>query len=150
MTLRAEAGGELKLPFNIVDIAVTVAIYVAATYLVKFASLLSGWAISNDWAIIGATAVLCVLTILYRPSARGLVLISAGCVAYGYLMKPGGLVVSTAALVFVSAFGGHEFKWKEVTVLFAILIAFSYGVFVKGLTLPFPMCPDFVANCPIR
>src|SRR5258708_262644 len=95
MTLRAEAGGELKLPFNIVDIAIAVAIYVAGAYLVKYANLLSGWAISNDWAILGATAVLCVLTILYRPNARGLVLISAGCVAYGYLMKPGGLVVST-------------------------------------------------------
>jgi hypothetical protein len=23
-------------------------------------------------------------------------------------------------------------------------------VFVKGLTLPFPICPSFVDNCPIR
>jgi hypothetical protein len=40
------------------------------------------------------------------------VLISAGCVFYGYLMKPLGLVIATAALVFVSAFGGHEFMVK--------------------------------------
>ena len=43
---------------------------------------------------------------------RPLILISLGCVLYGYLMKPLGLVGATAALVFV-----------------------------KGLTLPFPIWP---------
>ena len=81
---------------------------------------------------------------------RPLILISLACVIYGYAMKPGGLVVATALLVFVSAYGGHEFKWKEVTILFLILIVFSVLVFVKGLTLPFPICPSFIENCPIR
>ena len=81
---------------------------------------------------------------------RPLILISAACVVYGYAMKPLGLVISTALLVFISAYGGHEFKWKEVTVLFLILIAFSVLVFVKGLTLPFPICPAMIENCPIR
>ena len=83
---------------------------------------------------------------MFRP----LVLISAGCVLYGYLMKPLGLVLATAVLVFISAFGGHEFKWREVTILYIVLIVFSILVFVKGLTLPFPICPAFVENCPIR
>ena len=73
----------------------------------------------------------------YRP----LLFISIGVVLYGYLMKPLGLMLATAALVYVSAFGGHEFKWKEVTILFVILAAFSWIVFVKGLTLPFPIWP---------
>ncbi|HEU4351538.1 MAG TPA: tripartite tricarboxylate transporter TctB family protein [Burkholderiales bacterium] len=81
---------------------------------------------------------------------RPLVLISVACVIYGYTMKPLGLVVATALLVFVSAFGGHEFKWKEVTILYVILIVFSILVFVKGLTLPFPVCPAFMETCPIR
>lgn len=72
---------------------------------------------------------------------RPLVLISGACVLYGYLMKPLGLVGATAALVFLSALGGHEFKWREVTVLYIALIAFSILVFVKGLTLPFPLWP---------
>jgi len=72
---------------------------------------------------------------------RPLILISAACVAYGYLMKPLGLVLATAALVFISALGGHEFKWKEVTILYVLLIIFSVLVFVKGLTLPFPLWP---------
>jgi hypothetical protein len=39
------------------------------------------------------------------------------CVVYGYVMKPLGLILATALLV-SPAFGGHEFKWKEVTILF--------------------------------
>ena len=73
---------------------------------------------------------------------RPLLLISAACVAYGYLMKPLGLVLATAVLVVVSALGGHEFKWKEVTILAIVLIVFSVLVFVKGLTLPFPLWPE--------
>ena len=72
---------------------------------------------------------------------RPLILISLACVVYGYLMKPLGLVGATAALVFISAYGGHEFKWKEVTILYVILVIFSVLVFVKGLTLPFPLWP---------
>jgi hypothetical protein len=82
----------------------------------------------------------------YRP----LLMISLGCVAYGYLMKPLGLVLATAALVFISALGGHEFKLKEVSILYVVLVIFSVLVFVKGLTLPFPICPDFIETCPIR
>ncbi|MGH8742423.1 MAG: tripartite tricarboxylate transporter TctB family protein [Burkholderiales bacterium] len=85
-----------------------------------------------------------------KINLRPLFLISAGCVVYGYLMKPLGLVLATAALVFIAAFGGHEFKWKEVTILYVVLIVFSVLVFVKGLTLPFPICPAFIDNCPIR
>jgi hypothetical protein len=65
-------------------------------------------------------------------------------------MKPLGLVGATAALVYVSAYGGHEFKWREVTILFLVLIVFSILVFVKALTLPFPVCPQFIDVCPIR
>ena len=61
---------------------------------------------------------------------------------YGYLMKPLGLVLATAAMVFLAALGGHEFRWKEVTLLAVALVVFSVLVFVKGLTLPFPLWPD--------
>jgi hypothetical protein len=85
-----------------------------------------------------------------RMRMRPLILISLACVVYGYAMKPLGLVVATAALVFISAYGGHEFKWKEVIILYLILIVFSVLVFVKALTLPFPICPSFMDSCPIR
>src|SRR3954470_15340742 len=132
----ADSGEKLKLPFNIVDLAIGIGIYVVAGLIAKWTH------ISSDYAILAATVVLVLATIRWRPDAKALVLISAGCVAYGYLMKPLGLVLATAALVFVSAYGGHEFKWKEVAILFVVLIIFSVLVFVKGLTLPFPLWPE--------
>ena len=75
---------------------------------------------------------------------RPLILISGACVVYGYAMKPLGLVISTALLVFISAYGGHEFKWKEVTILSVILAIFSVYAFVKGLGLPMNIWPDFL------
>jgi hypothetical protein len=108
----------------------------------------------------GLMAFLGVLTLLESLAMSGppvpkfawrpLILISGACVIYGYAMKPLGLIGATFLLVFISAYGGHEFKWKEVTILFLILIVFSVLVFVKGLTLPFPICPAMIENCPIR
>ena len=97
-------------------------------------------------AVLGIAILVSSLTVNGPPvpkmSLRPLIFISVGCVLYGYLMKPLGLVGATAALVYVSALGGHEFNWKEVTILYIILILFSWLVFVKGLTLPFPVWPE--------
>ena len=81
---------------------------------------------------------------------RPLLFVMVSSLAFAYLLKPLGLVLASIALVFVSAFGGHEFKWKEVAILSVVLVFFSVLVFVKGLTLPFPICPSFIDNCPIR
>ena len=135
--VQPEGDATLVLPFNIVDIGIAVAVYIVLGFFAHWIGF------SSDWVIILGTAVVVVLTIMFRPDAKGLVLISAATVAYGYLMKPLGLVGATAALVFISAYGGHEFKWKEVAILCVILILFSVLVFVKGLTLPFPLWPDY-------
>ena len=71
--------------------------------------------------------------------------ISLSLVLFGYLLKPLGFVLSLAVLVFVCAFGGHEFKTKEVAILTVVLIIMSVLVFVKGLALPFPLWPDFMS-----
>ena len=137
-------GPPLTLPFNIVHLIVAVLVYVALGWIFKQVG------IGADYAILAGTVVLVVLSVLFLPATKPLVLISAACVIYGYMMKPLGLILATGLLVFISAFGGHEFKWKEVTILFAVLIVFSILVFVKGLTLPFPICPAFMETCPIR
>jgi hypothetical protein len=132
----AMEGAKLALPYSRYDFAIAVAVLFVlggATYVTK---------LPRDYAILAATLIISVLSILYRPGTKPLVLICAACVAYGYLMKPLGLVASTAALVFIAAFGGHEFRWKEVVILYVLLIVFSVLVFVKGLTLPFPLWPD--------
>ena len=73
---------------------------------------------------------------------RPLLLILAGCLAFAYLLKPLGMVLSIVALVFIVAFGSHESRFKEVAILTVAMIVFSVLVFVKGLTLPFPIWPD--------
>src|ERR687895_1743204 len=123
----AMQGGPLTLPFNIVDAILALVIFVVVVWGAKLLG------ISNDYALLAASAVISVLTIWLRPNAKPLVLISAACVVYGYLMKPLGLILATATLVFIGAFGGHEFKWKEVVILYVVLIVFSILVFVKGL-----------------
>ena len=81
---------------------------------------------------------------------RPLLFIAASSLAFAYLLKPLGLVLSSIILIFISAYGGHEFKWKEVAIMSVVLAIFSVLVFVKGLALPFPVCPDFIEVCPIR
>jgi hypothetical protein len=81
---------------------------------------------------------------------RPLIFIAISSLAFAYLLKPLGLVFASIALVFISAYGGHEFKWKEVAIMSVVLVIFSVIVFVKGLSLPFPVCPDFIEVCPIR
>jgi hypothetical protein len=140
----AMQGLELKIPFEIYDLFIGLAVFAVAIYLARLLKF------NSDYAMLGASVIVSLLAIRYRPGAKPLVLISVACLVYGYLMKPLGLVLATGALVFIGAFGGHEFKWKEVTILFLILIVFSILVFVKGLTLPFPICPAFMDTCPIR
>jgi hypothetical protein len=134
--LKAEGrAARVDVPFNIIDMIVAIAVLVASVWILRKLG------VSSDWGIIVGSGIVTVLTIFLRPGAKPLILISAACVVYGYLMKPLGLVAATALLVVISAFGGHEFKWREVAILYVVLIVFSVLVFVKGLTLPFPLWP---------
>jgi hypothetical protein len=81
---------------------------------------------------------------------RPLLFIAASSLAFAYLLKPLGLVLASVILIFICAYGGHEFKWKEVAIMSVVLAIFSVLVFVKALALPFPVCPDFIEVCPIR
>jgi hypothetical protein len=64
--------------------------------------------------------------------------------AFGYLMRPAGLVIATLVLVIGSAYAGHEFKLKEATILgIAIAIAVVWA-FVKGLGLSMNIWPEFL------
>ena len=140
----AMEGPPLVLPFNIVDFVVAILLFFVLGWIFRSVG------VNGEYAILVGSVALIGLSVLFRKGTMPLVLISAACVVYGYLMKPLGLVLATLLLVFISAFGGHEFRWKEVAILFLILIVFSVLVFVKGLTLPFPICPAFIENCPIR
>jgi len=74
----------------------------------------------------------------WRPT----LFILGGSVAYGYALKPLGLLLSTILVVLISAAGGHEFRWREAILLAAALAVFSILVFVYALGLPFPLWPE--------
>lgn len=134
----------ITLPFNILDLAIGLGTF---GLLIRYGG---GIGLSLDGAMLAATLLVSLLAVRWRPNAKPLVLILAGCIAFGYTLKPLGLVGASLLLIFVGALGGHEFKWREVAILFVVLVVFSVLVFVKGLTLPFPVCPAFIDNCPIR
>jgi len=74
---------------------------------------------------------------------RSLWVVLFAVVVFGYMLKPLGLVAATVLLVFISAWGGHEFKVKEVAIMSAALAIFSVLAFVKGLGLPMNVWPGF-------
>ena len=74
---------------------------------------------------------------------RSLAIIMLITVVYGYALKPLGMVIATLLLIFGSAAGGREFKFKEVTYLFIVLALFSVFGFIKGLGLPFNIWPEW-------
>lgn len=73
---------------------------------------------------------------------RSLWVVLFSVVIFGYMLKPLGLVLATGLIVYVSAWGGHEFKVKEVTILFIVLAIFSVASFVHGLGLPMNVWPS--------
>src|SRR5262245_15735802 len=74
---------------------------------------------------------------------RPLVIVTVGVCAFGALLRPLGLVGASAALIIVGAAAGHEFNWKEVLILTAVLAVFSVAVFAYGLGLPFSLWPEW-------
>jgi hypothetical protein len=78
---------------------------------------------------------------LSRFYFRPLVLVLGGVVVFALLLRPLGLIVATLGLIVVSALGGYDFRLREVLILYATLAVFALLVFVKGLGLPFTLCP---------
>jgi hypothetical protein len=96
---------------------------------------------SNEFVYQLALAVtLIALTAAWGP--RSLYIVLSAVLVYAFVLKPLGLVLSILILVFISSYGGNEFKPKEVAILAVALAAFSITVFVYGLGLPFNVCPE--------
>jgi hypothetical protein len=78
----------------------------------------------------------------WGPKSLFLVLMSV--VAFGYLLRPLGLVVATIVLCLGSAYAGHEFKLKEQAILAVGLSIFVVWTFVHGLGLSMNVWPGFL------
>ena len=78
-----------------------------------------------------------------RLSLRALIMLPLSLVLFGKLMEHAGFIPAMAALVFVSAASGREFKVVEVLLLAVLLTGISMVVFVWGLGLPYPLIKGF-------
>src|SRR5258708_20390994 len=63
-------------------------------------------------------------------------------VIFGLLLKPVGVLLDGVVLIVVASLGSHDFKLKSVLILAVGLTFFWSLVFVWGLKLPIPLCPD--------
>jgi drug/metabolite transporter (DMT)-like permease len=63
-------------------------------------------------------------------------------VLFGIILKAVGMLLAGLMLVVVASMGSHDFRFKQALILGAILVVFCAMVFVWGLKLPIPLCPD--------
>jgi membrane protease YdiL (CAAX protease family) len=73
---------------------------------------------------------------------RPILWVLGSIVLFGVLLKAVGMVIAGVLLVCGASYGGHEFKVKGTLFLAFLLVVFCSLVFVFGLKLPIPMCPD--------
>jgi len=124
----------LRLPVLIAAIVVSAIAYWGADWIKGLGSA------GNVIQYLLNAAGLLLFIAAWGPRALFIVLVAT--VAFGYLLKPLGLVLACVVLIFGSAWGGHEFKFKEVTVMFAVLAVFAVFAFVYGLGLPMNIWPE--------
>lgn len=74
---------------------------------------------------------------------RPILFVLGAVVMFGLILKPAGMLLSGLLLVIVSSMGNPEkFHTRDVIILGVVLVIFCALVFVWGLKLPIPLCPD--------
>jgi hypothetical protein len=126
-------------PFRVLPLLAGLALGVVALYTQTTRETGMAWQIGH--MLLSGIAIVLMFA-AFGP--RSLWVILASVVVFGYLLKPMGLVIATGLLIFGAAFGGHEFKTKEITFLFIGLAIFSVLAFVRGLGLPMNIWPGFL------
>jgi len=76
-------------------------------------------------------------------SIRALIILPLAFAVYGVMMEVVGFIPALIALIFVSAASSREFNFKQVVLLTAVLVAISWGIFIWGLGLPYPLFVQF-------
>jgi putative tricarboxylic transport membrane protein len=73
---------------------------------------------------------------------RPILFILGAVVMFGIILKAVGMLLAGYLLVIVAGFGDPNFKPKGTIILAFFLVIFCALVFVWGLKLPIPLCPD--------
>jgi hypothetical protein len=70
---------------------------------------------------------------------RPILLLGAGFAFFGLAIDRIGFIPAFSALIIACAAAGKEFKWKEVLIMSAVLVAGCWAIFLWGLKLPIPL-----------
>lgn len=77
---------------------------------------------------------------------RPILFVLGSVVMFGVILKTVGMLIAGMLLVFVASMGNPEgFKLRDTLFLGLGLVTFCALVFVGGLKLPIPLCPDVEA-----
>jgi len=104
--------------------------------------------------LVGLGALISVAAITTRGGAEGklerfhwkeLFFVLGSVVLFGVLLKALGMLLAGIVLIVGAGFGSHSFSFRKSIILAVILVIFSALVFVIGLKLPIPLCPDIDA-----
>jgi hypothetical protein len=101
-------------------------------------------ALVGIWTLAGGLKVDASPEKLKMPNFRAMAWILGSVVLFGLLLQPMGLVVSLAALILVSSMASHEFAWLGALANTVILILFSTGVFIYGISMQIQLWPRFL------
>ncbi len=101
-------------------------------------------------ALLGAVILL--RGVLYAKGIHGwpvlqlkpLAIVLVSVVLFSQILRPLGLLVSTAALVVLASKASHEFRWKEALLNAAVLVAIVLVVFVYFLEFQLPVWPMWI------
>jgi hypothetical protein len=70
---------------------------------------------------------------------KGLILVIASVMLFGFLAKSAGVVIALPLLVIVSAYASARFRWGATLALATGLTLFCILVFLRGLGVPLPI-----------
>lgn len=76
---------------------------------------------------------------LEGAAIKALALVTGSGVLFGLLVRDGGLILATSALVIVAAAASRRFHWLTALAMAAVLATFCAVVFVWGLGLSIPL-----------
>lgn len=92
---------------------------------------------------IGAIAVIRSFIVPGTPigafAFKGLALVSASVLVFGFIVRGAGLASALPLLVIISALASAKFRWRPTLIMAAGLTIFCVLVFLKGLGIPLPV-----------
>jgi hypothetical protein len=105
--------------------------------------------------LFGMGALICVAAFRHTGGAvegrlerfhwKELFFVLGSVVLFGVLLKAIGMLLAGIVLIVGASFGSHAFSLRKSLILAVILVIFCALVFVIGLKLPIPLCPDIDA-----